>query len=211
MNETGSIPARRRFAVDPRLIIGMALVAASVAGVFFVVSSADESVQVYAARDTLTPGDRVGPDDLVTRSVRLEEVGGLYLLPGDLPSGGFVVTRAVVEGELVPASAVGSVDGLLFTSVVLDVAGELAASIGSGSTVDVWAAQEVSNAVYGPPVVIVADAGVVRLVESDSIVGGGRTTAVEVLVPKAKVARVLEAIANQDAVSIVPATIPVGS
>jgi hypothetical protein len=36
--------------------------------------------------------------------------------------------------------------------------------------------------------------------------GGAR--AVEVLVPKSKVARVLEAVADSDAISIVPASIP---
>ena len=50
---------------------------------------------------------------------------------------------------------------------------------------------------------------VVRLVESASIVSGGETTGVEVLVPTSRIARVLEAGANSDAVSIVPAAIPV--
>jgi hypothetical protein len=40
-------------------------------------------------------------------------------------------------------------------------------------------------------------------------VSAGTTTAVEVLVPKTRIARVLEAAANSDAVSIVPAAIPV--
>jgi len=57
--------------------------------------------------------------------------------------------------------------------------------------------------------VIVSGATVVRLVESASMVTGGETTAVEVLVPTSRVARVLDAVANADAVSLVPAAIPV--
>ena len=198
----------RGIAVDPRLLIGLVLVAGSVAGVVAIVSTADETVQVYSARTPLSPGDRVDTVDLNTSSVRLAGVGSLYLLPGDIPDGGFVVTRSVNEGELVPASAVGRVSGLRLTSLVLDVNGALAASIEPGSSVDVWSSREVENGQFGPPAVIVSGATVVRLVQSDSIMVRGKSVAVEVLVPKARVARVLEAVSNSDAMSIVPADIP---
>jgi len=199
---------RKAFAFDPRLAIGLLLVVASVAGVVAIVSAADTSVQVYAARDPLAPGDRITSDDLEARSVRLDAAGTLYLEPGDVPGTGFVVTRSVAEGELVPASAVGSVDGLRLTSVVLTLSSPLAASVQPGSVVDIWAAEEVENGHFGPPTVIVPGATVVRLVESDSIVAADQATGIEVLVPKSKIARVLEALANDDAISVVPATIP---
>jgi len=103
---------RTTFAFDPRLAIGLLLVACSVAGVVAIVTAADTSVQVYAARDPLAPGDRITSSNLEARSVRLDVATALYLAPGDIPAAGFVVTRAVAEGELVPASAVGNVDGL---------------------------------------------------------------------------------------------------
>jgi hypothetical protein len=198
----------RSVALDPRLLIGLALVVGSVAGVLAIVSAADETVQVYAAGQSLAPGDRIDVRDLEPVDVRLDDAGTLYLVPGDVPSAGVVVSRAIDEGELVPASAVGSADGLRLTSVVLDVGGTLAASVTAGSTVDVWAAREAESGAFGPPVVIVSGATVVRLVESESIVAGGQTTGVEILVPKSKVARVLEAMANEDVLSIVPATLP---
>ncbi len=205
--KTRSRPGRR-IAVDPRLLIGVVLVAGSVAGVVAIVSTADETVQVYSARAPLAPGDRIERADLDTSSVRLAGVGSLYLLPGDVPDGGFVVTRPVNRGELIPASSVGSVSGLSLTSLVLDVKGALAASIEPGSTVDVWSSREVSSGQFGPPVVIVSGATVVRLVQAETIMAGGHSVAVEVLVPKARVARVLEAVSNSDAMSIVPADIP---
>lgn len=199
---------RRAVAFDPRLLIGLVLVVGSIVGVVGVVSAADETVQVYAARGTLSPGDRIDSDDLEERSVRLDATRELYLAPGELPSDGLVVTRPVSEGELVPASAVGKVAGERLASVVLQVGGQLAASVEPGSVADIWAAREVENGTFGPPVVIVSGATIVRLVQSESIVGAGETTAVEVLVPKARIARVLEAVANADAMSIVPANIP---
>lgn len=199
---------RKSFAFDPRLAIGLLLVVGSVAGVVGIVSAADTSVQVYAARDPLAPGDRIMPDDLEPRSVRLDATAGLYLAPGDVPDAGFVVTRSVAQGELVPASAVGSVDGLRLTSVVLTMGSQLAASVQPGSVVDVWSAEETESNHFGPPAVIVPGATVVRLVKSDSIVAADQAVGIEVLVPKSKIARVLEAVANDDAISVVPATMP---
>lgn len=198
----------RAIAFDPRLAIGLGLVVASVAGVLAIVSAADETVAVYAAAGSLAPGDRIVADDLDTRHVRLDDADALYLVPGDVPAAGLVMTRSVAEGELVPASAIGSVDGLRVTSVVLEVGGALAASVQPTSLVDVWAARELEGGGFGPPSAIVSAATVVRLLESDSIVSGGGTTGIEVLVPKSKLARVLEAVANGDAISIVPSNLP---
>lgn len=199
---------RRKLVFDPRLLIGLLLVAGSVGGVLAIVSAADETVEVYAAREPLAPGDRIGSDDLVSSSVRLDDAASLYLVPGDIPAAGVVVTRPVDAGELLPASAVGSVDGLRLTSVVLTVGGQLAESVQPGATVDVWAAREGEGGLFAPPTVIVPGATVMRLVEEESLVASAGTVAVELLVPKTKVARVLEAIANADAMSIVPASLP---
>ncbi len=200
---------RRPLAVDPRLLIGLALVVASVAGVVTLVTTADTTTEVLAAGAALSPGQRVQRDDLVVVDVRLATAGAHYLVPAEVPAEGVVVVRAVGEGELVPVDAVGSADGLRLASLVLDVRGALAASVVPGAVVDVWASREQEGGSFGPPAVIASGATVVRLVESDSIVSGGRTTAVEVLVPKSRIARVLEAAANSDAVSIVPAAVPV--
>lgn len=207
MTSGSAVRTARRIAFDPRLAIGLALVLASIAGVVAIVSGTDRTVQILAADGALAPGDRIDADDLRAQAVRLDGLDGLYLAPGDIPVGGVVVTRPVAAGELVPASAVGSPQGLRLAAVVLDVQGALAASVQPASSVDIWAARPLGGGAFGPPVAIVTGAGVVRLVESDSIVSGG-TVAVEVLVPRTKLARVLEAIANRDAVSIVPAGLP---
>jgi len=198
----------RRVIFDPRLAIGLALVVGSVAGVYAIVASADDSVSVYTAAETLSPGDRVDVSELDTRTVRLDGGTELYLVPGDVPEQGLVITRSVDAGELVPASAVGSVDGLRLTSVVLTVDGQLAASVAPGTTVDVWSSRTNDRGEFATPAVIVSGATVVRLVSSETIVAGAEVTAIEVLVPKNKVARVLEAVANDDAISVVPATLP---
>lgn len=207
-SQPGTARTSRAFTFDPRLLIGLLLVVASVAGVVFVVSAADRTVRVYLARDTLTVGQTITVENLAVGNVRLAGVTALYLEPGDVPAEGLVMTRSVAAGELVPGSAIGSVAGLRLTSLVVDTGGALAASIQPGSTVDVWSARAAENGNFGPPAVLVSGAIVVRLVTSSSIVGSEQVTALEVLVPKTKVARVLESIANADAISVVPESIP---
>lgn len=209
MTDTTSMRRRRRFWFDPRFAIGVLLVVASVGGVLAIVSTADTTTQVYAARGPIAPGDRIEAGDLVAVSVRLESGDSLYLLPGEVPEDGLVATKAVGEGELVPASAIGSAAGLRLASVVVTVSGQLAASIAPGSTADLWASSRQESNSYGPPSVIVSGATIVREIESDGIVASGDVSSLELLVPRSKVARVLEAIANEDALSVIAASLPV--
>jgi len=209
MTDLAPAQRRRRFWFDPRFAIGILLVVASVGGVLSIVSSADASTQVYAARDAIAPGDRIDADDLVAVSVRIDQSGELYLAPGDVPDEGLVVVRSVGDGELVPTSAIGSAAGLRLASVVVTVNGQLPESIAPGAVVDLWAASQQDSSSFGPPSVIVTGATVVREVESEGLVASGDVSSLELLVPRSKVARVLEAIANEDALSAIPASLPV--
>jgi len=206
---TREAPQRRRFWFDPRFAIGLALIAASVVGVFLIVNGADTSVRVLAARAPLSAGDIVDSDDLVVTSVRVDGALDHYLVADEVPEGGLVLTRPIAAGELVPASAVGSAAGLTQSSMVITVNQQLPASIGPGSTVDIWAARELESGLYGPPIVVVSSATVVRIVDSSGLVVDDSEGTVEVLVPRLRIARVLEAVANDDALSIVPTSIPV--
>jgi hypothetical protein len=205
------MPTRAKRAwFDPRFAIGLALVAASAIGVVVLVGAADSSVRVLAARSTLVPGDRVTADDLVSTTVRIASATATYLVAADIPAGGLIVTRVIDSGELVPRSAVGESASERQTSVVVTVSGQLAESIDAGATVDLWASREGDQSTFGPPVVLVSAATVVRLVEKTGLVVDQSAGSVELLVPKNRVAIVLEAIANDDALSVVAVSIPVG-
>ncbi len=200
----------RAVLLDPRLIVGVLLVVASIAGVVGIVAATDRTVEVYAAGASLTPGDRVRSADLRVQNIRLDAATAPYLVPGDIPSTGVIITRPVSVGELIPVSAVGAVDGERMAPLVLDVDSTLATSVTPGATVEVWATRRTEDRAFADPVVIVSEAIVVRLVETRTIVTGGDVTAIEVLVPRNQIAAVLEAIANEASVSIVPVAIPLG-
>jgi hypothetical protein len=199
----------RSFWFDPRFAIGIGLIAASVLGVLWLVAAADRTVPVYAAASELSAGDRIAASDLVEHDVRLGELGDNYLTVADLPEEGLVVVRSVSAGELVPMSAVGSGAGLRVNSVVVSIAGGLSRSIQPGAVVDLWSAREIEHGEFGPPAVLVSSATVVRVVEPEGFVAGGAARTVEVLVPRAQTARVLDATANNDTMSLVPVAIPV--
>jgi len=199
--------------VDVRLIIGIVLVVGSIAGVLAVVSAADKRVSVYAASSSLSPGDRIDMGDLLVRQVALDVAGDLYLGPGDLPNDGLVAVAVVRSGELVPLSAVGSLGGERSTSLVLQLNVRVSSAVVPGAVVDVWSAAAASGDVttlgaFGPPIVLVSDAVVQRKVDDEGIIAGSDGDSVEVLVPRVRIARLLQAIANGDALAIVPAGIP---
>lgn len=204
---------RRRFALDVRLLIGLALVAASVIAVTVLVGAADTRVAVYAAAESLAPGDRVDAGDLVERSVALDGAEDLYLSVDSFPADGFVAAQPVAAGQLVPLSAAGSLDGVRATSLVLQLSGPVSTVVETGSLVDVWGTASLDQGEFGTPVVLASQATVVRVLEGETLIAGSSAAAstVEVLVPRTRVARLLQAIANGDALAVVPSGIPLGS
>lgn len=200
----------RSFWFDPRFGIGIVLIGASVAGVGWIVGTADRTVDVWAARSLLTAGDRIDESDLIVRAVRLGEASGVYLAEADLPESGLLVTRTVTEGELVPLAAVGDGSSEEQAAVVVAVASALPRSVDAGAVVDLWSAEGADGGGFGPPAVLVSGATVVRVVEDDGLIVDGGTTGVEVLVPRAKLAVVLDAITGEDAISLVPVSTPLG-
>ncbi|WP_167047099.1 SAF domain-containing protein [Salinibacterium sp. ZJ454] len=199
----------RSFWLDPRFGIGLLLVAGSVVGVVSIVAASDSTVQVYAARSALSPGQHIDADDLVPHSVRLGEAQSRYIGFDDLPADGLVLTRAVAAGELLPVAAVGAQAGARLAAVVIEVTQPLSNAIEAGVGVDLWAARIGESGAFEAPAVLVGGALVVAVVEDDGIVGGGNGSSVEVLVPRDRLASVLEVIANDAALSLVPVGIPV--
>jgi hypothetical protein len=195
---------RGAFRLDPRLLIGIVLIGASTTGVWALVSGFDDSVEVYAARDTLTPGMHLDAADLTVESVRLGAAGERYLAPGDLPDDGLVVGRTIESGELVPDSAVDDVDRTGLATVVVPSRGALPSGLGAGATVDVWAARQLEHDAYEPPAVLVAGAEIAGIQEPEGMVASGGVS-VELLIPREKVAALLEALAAGDAIDLVPA------
>jgi hypothetical protein len=207
-----TLPAapRRRFRFDPRVAIGLVLVAVSAAGVTGVVAGLSRTVSVYRAAEPLTAGARITAENLVPTPVRLGQEQRLYLT-GTVPHDGFVVTRTIAEGEMVPLSALGSADSVDVAAVVVKLSTRVSASIAPGAVVDLWAAPRKAGTTteFGAPVVLVSGATVARVVPQQGIVAAGEQNTVEVQVPRTDVAAVLQAVADGAQLSAVAVSAPV--
>lgn len=199
------IRTHRSFIVDPRFIVGVALVVVSTLGVTWLVATVDQTNDVYVASSTFNTGDRVTADDLIVAHVRIGTAVDRYLEPSDIPAEGAVVVRAIGEGELVPTSAVGAVRADDEAQVVVTVSGAIPSIVEQSSRVTLWAsAASDSGTTFEAPVVVVPQAEVVSVVESTGLVASGSDIQVELRIPRESVASVLEAMANGATLAVVP-------
>ncbi|HUX70666.1 MAG TPA: SAF domain-containing protein [Cellulomonadaceae bacterium] len=203
---------------DPRLMIGIGLVASSVALGSWLVSAAQATTGVYVARRTLVPGEAIGTDQLVVAQVRLDPAqAGRYVaadvgLPVDA-----VALRVVASGELVPRDALAATADVDVRPVPISLETEPAAGVVAGSLVDVWAvppqpsaqgATDGAGARSSTPALLAERLTVAQVARpSGSFAVGGRTV-VHVLVPIHALPGVLAALSSDGTmqVMLVPGT-----
>ena len=183
---------------DPRLLIGLVLIAVAVTAVSGIVRSSDTTTPYYAARSTLVPGTVLNRDDVVVVHVRIPS--GTYVAPDDAPWGR-VVTRTVGDGEMVPREALADPDDFDGRPVAVATSLPLADGIERGSLVDVYLTRTDAEA---PHTELVASALVVASVERDSgSFSAGSTQTVYVVVPHGDIEGFLDALAAEGDISVV--------
>lgn len=126
---------------NPRLVLGLLLVAAAVVAGARVVAAADDTVPVWAAAEALPAGAEVGADDLRRRDVRFPDAAtaAAYLSAAEPLPTGSRVDRPVAAGDLLPRSAVAAAPEAALVEVPLAVGtDDLPATVRQGSVVDVW-------------------------------------------------------------------------
>lgn len=184
---------------DPRLLVGLVLIALSVVAVATIVRGADETSPYYAARGPIAPGTVLTQEDLVVVSARLSS--NAYVPASEVPWGQ-VVNRTVGAGELLPAAALsmpGDFDG---RPVAVRTSLPLAASVDRGAVVDVYVTEEDRE---GRPVTrLIGEALVVDdVVREDRSFGLGTGETVYVVVPASKITEFLDALAGGGDISVV--------
>lgn len=142
---SGALRARRASWRDPRLWIGLALVAVSVVVGARLMSSADDTIGVWAVSADLGAGSELDPAGLIVRRVRFVDRADVdrYLTTTDQLPADLTVNRAVSAGELLPRAALGSSAsvGLVQLPLVLD-AQRIPPGVGPGSRVDIWVSED---------------------------------------------------------------------
>lgn len=192
---------------DPRLWVGLLIVAASVVAGARLLAAADDTVAVWTVAADAGPGTELGADDLVARRVRFADADDLtayYRADAPLPES-LRLVRAVGAGELLPRAAVGATDQPV-DAVELSIAVEpeqVPPSVRAGSIVDVYllgdaSAEEPAEA-SAPGTPLLREATVVDAPGLDVGLGGGTGRRQLVLsVPEADAAAYFSALAALD-------------
>lgn len=200
------VPARRLRRPswrDPRLLVGLVLVLGATVAGGLLVSSADDTVPVLSARETLVRGDVLSEADLRVVRVRLDDVGDAYLDAGSALAADSVALRTVPAGELLPASAVGRSDELDSRPVALDWQGPRPDGLVRGAAVDLWVAPREGTSEYGDPELLVGSADVFAVVEGEGGLGSQNGTQVQVMLEPDGVRSLLAALAAEDRIDLV--------
>jgi hypothetical protein len=182
-------PIRRSWR-DPRLWVGVSIVAVCMLLGAQVLAAADDSVRVWAAAHRLNPGSPVTQADLEPRRVRFASPSQAdrYLSADRGLPAQMVLDRAVLPGELVPRSALRPAGTSSIVEVPLPVAADRVPSgLRDGDVVDVWVAPTQRSNVAGegpaPAVRVLQEVVVVASSGASSAFGPAGTRQVVVGVP----------------------------
>jgi Flp pilus assembly protein CpaB len=121
-------------------VLGVLLVAITALAGAKLLSAADDTTSVWAAKHDLPAGTKLTNDDLTTVRVRFtsSEDAGRYVT-SDAELKGYVVTRAVDAGEFVPKAAAVAESDSDRTELPLSVAaGQLPSDTAAGDRVALW-------------------------------------------------------------------------
>lgn len=191
---------------DPRLIIGLVLVLASIAGVVALVTASQRTATYWAAAQDIAPGTPLEAGQFTPREVNLGEAERLYVRADGPPPAGRVVAATVRAGELVPAAALAEVDPQRRRPVGVELGEPLPAGMGMGDRVDVWVAQPIEGTrTHGDPERIAEGIEIAELAQATGgLGGGGGVTRLQLMVGEDVLPRLLDAKVKDARITVVP-------
>ncbi|MGO4120298.1 hypothetical protein [Arthrobacter sp. YAF16] len=188
---------------DPRLLVGILLVLASVVGVVSLVAAADQTTEAYAASEPIAVGEKVSPDKLHRVKVRLGDVEPQYLTPESGMDSGLVAVQRIGKDQLLPRESFGRLDALDRKPVAISVEEALPPQAVAGSRVDVWVALPDTRNGFSEPTLLLPGAEIAQLTPGSTALGSQRSTVVMVLVSDGQMPKLLGAQANKAKISVV--------
>ena len=193
---------------DPRLLVGLVLVLLGTAVGARVVASADDTVPMYAASTAIRPGDHLSNDNLRRVDVQLGDQASRYLSARSVVPDDSYALRDIPEGELVPASAVGSRGTVAVQPVTVEVDANSARGLPANAVVDVWVSPRDSQSTqerYLDATLALQRVSVSPVTQDSGRFGASSSTmAVQIRVPRDKVAEVIAAVDRQSRFTLVP-------
>lgn len=193
---------------DSRLLAGVLIVLASVALGSYLIARADDRVPMYAAATSLAPGQVLDEASVVRVDVQLGDGLANYLAASEPLPDEHVLLREVRPGELLPLTAIGTVEEAALSQVTIAVDPTSAAPLVPGTVVDVFVNPRVLDGAageYAGPELLLEGAGVVAVDTTGRGLGSsGRGTAVRIMVPSDQVPELIAAVDLEAKVTVVP-------
>lgn len=215
---TGQVPAsppglravKRRWR-DPRMVIGVLLIGASVLGMAWAVSASDNRIEVWSVSDDLPQGSPVEPGSLVKVSIDVPDPTAYVLSDATIPPG-TVAARDFAAGELLTRLGIdqpGSIEPLRIVTLPV-LRHQMPADLSVGDRVDVYLVERGASGEPQARPRLVLKSAIVSDVGDDSGAFGGTSleTGVALSVPQAQVATVVDAQARG---TVTLVDVPVGS
>lgn len=188
---------------DPRLLVGLLLVLASVVGVVSLVGAADRTTDVYVSRQAIAVGERLTSDNTARAKVRLGELEEHYITgEAGLPEG-LVAVQRIGKDQLLPKESLGKPDELDRKPVAITIDEPLPDQARAGSRVDVWVAQPDTRNGFSEPAMLLPGAEIAQVTPGSTALGSSRSTVLMVLVSDDQMPKLLGSQANKAKISVV--------
>jgi len=189
---------------DPRLIIGVILMALGIGIGSIVVSSASNTVSVYVAKGALPAGQALGPEDVLTQQVRIPDHQATYLTPEIATqywwNEGPRIARSIGPGEVIPLAALTNANIHDLRPVVFTVTTGID-HISVGSVVDLWHVSDVNS--EDRPRELAAGLEVSAISDDAGPLSISGAASVTVLVPISQLEEVLNAKSSAGSIELV--------
>lgn len=204
---SGSARTRRPSVRDPRLIVGLVLIAFSVWLGMWAVNNAKELEVAYVAARPLLSGQTVTQSDFRAVEVNLGQASGHYLTQTLKTDVEYVVQGDVREGELVPSTAIDTHSNTAQRVIAIPMSSPLSGDVEVGSVVDLWltpatgsgSTENDSSAAEQ----IAQNLRIYQLPSAQSGFSGVSRSTVHVLVPNELVGRVLASVQDRAQLTLV--------
>lgn len=191
----------QKIASRKNLLLGMLLITISMVGVWWIIEANNATEEFLVAAKPAASGSIITESSFRVARMNLGESSRLYLKPGDLESGNYLLNNMAV-GQLV---ALGSVASAIIDArqpVVITSTMPLPQGVGVGDFVDIWVSESLEGGAFAAPMTLVLDAEIVDIAQATGVMAD-RQPQIQVLVPVASVSPILDAVASKDAISMI--------
>ena len=140
-DNAASTHTRQHGIKDPKLLLGILLILASVVCVVAVIQITNPSKEYYAAKEDIHIGDKISAEQLTPVAANIGSASGNYLTADEVKNGNLVATRLILAGELVTKNSAANELRENRRLVTITIDRGVSTTLRAGDHVDVWTAQ----------------------------------------------------------------------